>query len=136
MARLVLTNPSITINGVDLKDHIAQVTISRSVNEVETTSFGDSGVTRIGGLEDSSITLSFHQDFATGSNVEAIVYPLVGGTTSVVIKPVTGTTTTTNPSYSATVLVTEWTPLNGSVGDLTTADVSWPVSGVITKSTS
>jgi len=135
MARLVLTNPSITINSVDLKDHIAQVTISRSVNEVETTAFGDSGVTRVGGLEDSSVTLSFHQDFATGSNVEAIIYPLVGTTTSIIIKPLTGTTTTTNPAYSGTILVTEWTPLNGSVGDLTTADVTWPVSGVITKST-
>jgi hypothetical protein len=33
------------------------------------------------------------------------------------------------------VLVTEWTPLNGTVGDLSTASVTWPVSGVIARGT-
>lgn len=138
MAKIVLVNPVITVNSVDLSDHIASVTITRSINEVTTTAFTSSataGTTRVGGLEDNSIALSFHQDFASGSNVEAIVYPLIGGTTTVTIKPVNSTTTTTNPSYSATVLVTEWTPINGAVGDLSTADVTWPVSGIITKST-
>ena len=139
MAKIVLVNPVITVNSVDLSDHIASVTITKSINEVTTTAFSSSataGVTRVGGLEDSSIALSVHQDFATGSNVEAIIWPLTGTTTAVTIKPVNSTTTSTNPIYSATVLVTEWTPVNGAVGDLTTADITWPVSGVITKSTS
>ena len=138
MAKIVLVNPVITVNAVDLSDHIASVTITKSINEVMTTAFtstATAGVTRVGGLEDSSIALSFHQDFATGSNVEAIVYPLVGGTTTITVKPVNSTTTTTNPIYSATVLVMEWSPVNGAVGDLNTADVTWPVSGVITKAT-
>lgn len=139
MAKIVLVNPVITVNSVDLSDHIASVTITRNVNEVTTTAFTtgtSAGVTRVGGLEDNSIALSFHQDFATGSNVEAIVYPLIGGTTTVTIKPVNSTTTSTNPIYSATVFCGEWTPVNGAVGDLATADVTWPVSGLITKSTS
>ena len=139
MAKIVLVNPVITVGGVDLSDHIASVTITKSINEVVTTSFTSgtsAGVTRVGGIEDSSISLALHQDFASGSNVEAIVYPLIGGTTTITIKPVNSTTTSTNPSYSATVLCTEWTPVNGAVGDLATADVTWPVSGVITKSTS
>jgi hypothetical protein len=138
VAKIVLVNPVITVNSVDLSDHIASVTITKSINEVTTTAFSSSataGVTRVGGLEDSSIALSFHQDFATGSNVEAIVYPLIGGTTAITIKPVNSTTTSTNPVYSATVLCTEWTPINGAVGDLNTADITWPVSGVITKAT-
>jgi hypothetical protein len=31
-------------------------------------------------------------------------------------------------------LVSEWTPLNGAVGELATASVTWPISGTITKS--
>lgn len=138
MSKIVLVNPVITVNSVDLSDHIASVTITRSFNEVPTTAFvsgTSAGVTRVAGLEDSSIALAFHQDFATGSNVEAIIYPLIGGTTAITIKPVNSTTTTTNPSYSATVLCTEWTPINGAVGDLVTADVTWPVSGVVSKAT-
>jgi hypothetical protein len=139
VAKIVLVNPVITVNSVDLSDHIASVTITKSVNEVTTTAFTSgtsAGVTRVGGLEDNSIALSFHQDFATGSNVEAIIWPLVKETTTITIKPVNSTTSSTNPSYSATVLVSEWTPINGAVGDLSTADVTWPVSGTITKSTS
>ena len=80
MARLVLTNPSITINAVDLANHIASVTVDTSVNEVEVTAFGDSGTKRVGGLQDNSITLSFHQDYAA-SSVEQTIYPLIGTTT-------------------------------------------------------
>jgi len=29
--------------------------------------------------------------------------------------------------------VTEWTPVNGAVGELATADVTFPISGAITK---
>ena len=135
MARIVLTNAYVTINSVDVSDHVASVTLNSSIDVVETTAFGTTGArTRIGGLADNSITLEFHQDYASGS-IEATVYPLLGTTTTVVVKPNGSTTSTTNPSYTATALVSEWTPLNGAVGELATASVTWPVSGAITKAT-
>jgi hypothetical protein len=136
MARIVLTDVSVLINNVDLSDHISSVEISKSIDEVETTAFGDKGRTRIGGLEDSSITLDFHQDFAAAS-VEATIAPLVGGTAGIKIRPL-GTATgpsAANPEYSGTVLITEWTPIGGAVGDLATASVTWPVSGVLARGT-
>jgi hypothetical protein len=135
MARLVFTKPSITINSVDLTDRIAQVAIDMSFAEVTTTAFGDSAVTRVAGLGDHSVSLSFHQDFAAGE-VEATIYPLLGTTTTVVVKPVNTTTSTDNPSYTFTALVNSWAPISGSVGDLLTADVTWPVSGIVNKTTS
>lgn len=134
MARLVFTNPSITINSVDLTDRIAQVSIDMSFAEVATTAFGDSAVTRVAGLGDHSVSMSFHQDFAA-NEVEATIYPLLGTTTAVVIKPINTTTSSVNPSYSFTALVNSWTPVSGSVGDLLTADVTWPISGMINKTT-
>lgn len=135
MARLVFTNPSITINSVDLTDRIAQVAIDMSFAEVTTTAFGDSAVTRVAGLGDHSVSLSFHQDFASGE-VEATIYPLLGTTTTVIVKPVNTTTSTDNPSYSFSALVNSWAPISGSVGDLLTADVTWPISGMVNKTTS
>jgi len=134
MARLVLTNVNVRLNNIDLSDHIASVEVSQSFDEVETTAFGDSGRTRVAGLEDSSLTLSFHQDFAT-SSVDATISPLIGGTASFQIIPVGTAVSATNPKYTGTVLITEWTGLNGSVGDLSTVDVTWPVSGVVTRGT-
>jgi hypothetical protein len=135
MARIVLTNAYVTVNSVDVSDHVASVTLNSSIDVVETTAFGTTGArTRVGGLADNSITLEFHQDYASGS-IEATVYPLLGTTTTVVVKPNGSSTSTTNPSYTSTVLVSEWTPLNGAVGELATASVTWPVSGAITKAT-
>lgn len=136
MARIVLTDVGVVLGGIDLSDHIASVEISQNFDEVETTAFGNAGRTRVAGLEDSSLSLSFHQDFAS-ANVEATIAPLVGGTTSFVLAPL-GTAVAasgTAPRYSGTVLITEWTALNGAIGELSTADVTWPVVGVVTRGT-
>ena len=53
--------------------------------------------------------------------------------TAIVVQPTSGSVSATNPSYSFSALVSEWTPLNGSVGELSTASVTWPISGGITK---
>jgi hypothetical protein len=136
MARLVLTNAYVTINGVNLSDHIASITLTTTDDVIETTAFSSTAArTRVAGLADNSVALEFHQDYAT-SSVEATIYPLVGSTTAVVVKPNGSTTAADNPSYSFTALVSEWTPLGGAVGELATASVTWPISGAITKAVS
>ena len=133
MARLVLTNAYITVNGVNLSDHIASVTLTTNRDVVETTAFSSTAArTRIGGLADNSVTLEFHQDYAT-SSVEATIYPLLGSTTAIVVKPNGSTTATDNPAYSFSALVSEWTPLNGAVGELATASVTWNIDGAISS---
>jgi len=133
MPRLVLTNAKVTINSVNLSDHIASVTLSTSADVVDTTGFSSTAArSRVAGLLDNSVTLEFHQDFAT-SNVEQTIYPLIGTTTTVVVTPVDTTVGATNPSYTFSALVAEWQPLSGAVGELATASVTWPISGSITK---
>jgi hypothetical protein len=135
MARIVLTDAKVTINSVNLSSFIASVSLSTTNDVVETSAFSSTAAkTRIAGLADNSVTLEFHQDYAT-SSVEATIYPLLGSNTTIVVSP-TSTVSATSPSYSFTALVSEWTPLNGGVGELATASVTWPVSGAITKATS
>lgn len=143
MARLVLTNVEITIGAVDLSNHIASVTLGSTYDVVETTAFaGVSGATgnvpyaaktRTAGLVDNSVTLEFHQDFAA-SQVEQTIYPLLGTEVVVTVQPEFGTATSaTNPLYTFSAIVSEWTPLNGAVGELATASVTWPITGAIAK---
>ena len=135
MARLVLTNASVVFGSTDLSSYISSITLNSTFDIVETTAFGNTAKTRVAGLADNSVTFEFHQDYAT-SAVEQTIYPLLGTAVTVVAKPVAGTTTAVNPQYSFSTLVSEWTPLNGSVGELATASVTWPISGAITKATS
>jgi hypothetical protein len=135
MARIVLTDAKITINGVNLSNYCTSVTLNTTTDVVETTAFSSTAAkTRVAGLQDNSVSLEFAQDYGT-SLVEATIYPLLGNTTSVVVSP-TSTTSATSPSYTFTAVVSEWQPLSGGVGELATASVTWPISGAITKATS
>lgn len=136
MARLVLTNANISVGGVDLSDLVASVTLNSTFDVVETTAFSStSAKTRLAGLADNSIALEFHQDYAT-SEVEQTIYPLLGTVATVIVKPNGSVTGAQNPSYTASAVISEWTPLNGSVGELATASVTWPITGAITKAVS
>ena len=133
MPRLVLTNAYISVGGVDLSDLVASVTLNETFDVVETTAFSSTAAkTRVAGLEDNSISLEFHQDYAT-SEVEQTIYPLLGTSAAVIVKPNGSVTGAFNPSYTCNAIISEWTPLNGTVGELATASVTWPVTGAITK---
>jgi len=135
MAKLVLKDVNVVFNGTDISSNVASCSLSTSASEVATTAFGSSAVTRVSGLIDNSVTFSIHNDY---NAIDGLFFPLVGSTAvTMVVKPNgTAVASTANPSYTFSVLVTEWTPVNGAVGDLATADVTFPISGAITKAVS
>ena len=134
MAKFYAQDYKITIGTAVLSEDIASVTLDITADEVETTAFGSTYRTRIGGLKDASVSLDFHQDFGAGS-VDALLFPLMGSTVAVKIAPTSGTVTATNPEYRFTALVTQYQPFAGAVGDLATLSVTWPVSGEVTRAT-
>lgn len=129
---IVITNAIVSIGGVDLSSHITKVTLSTMRAEVETTTFGNTAKRRVAGLQDNSVSIDFNQDFGTAT-VESTLYPLIGSTTQIVVKPNGSAAGTINPSYTFSALALEWTPLDAQVGDLATASISWPIDGTITK---
>ena len=135
MAKQVASSVVVKIGGVDLSQWVSSVSLSLSANEVPTTNFASHGaIERTGGLKDHSLTISFMQDFAA-SAVEATIYPLIGSTAAFVVNPSSTAASSTAPNYTGTILVTEWSPVAGAVGELLTADVTWPISGNVAKAT-
>ena len=134
MAKFAATDFDITIGGTDFSDSLAAVTLDVSREQLEITAFGDSARRYIGGLQDSSVTLSFHQDFASGS-VDETIFSNLGGTVAIVIKPTSGAVSSSNPSFSFNALVVQSTPFSSNVGDLATMDLTFPVDGAITRGT-
>jgi hypothetical protein len=129
MARIVLTNVAVTFGATDISSYVTSVTLGSTYDVVETTAFGNTARTRVAGLADNSVAFEFNQDYAA-SALESVIYPTLGTAVSITVRPVAGTT----PAYSFSALISEWTPLNGAVGELATASVTWPISGTITKS--
>ena len=133
MAKIVLTDASITINSVVLSDLSNSVTINYEVDSIEVTSFGDSGHKFTGGLQNLSVEIALMQDYAA-SSVEATVYPLVGTTTVVRVKPKSGAVAADNPEYIITgAYLASHTPVAGAVGELSMTTLTF-TGGTIAKS--
>lgn len=137
MARIVLTDASVVINGINLSEFITSVAISTSDDVVETTGMGSGGArTRVAGLADNSVTFEFNQDFATSGpevTINAVGSSLVGTVTTCVVKPTSSAVSASNPSYTFSAVCAEWQPLSAAVGELATVSATWPISGNITK---
>jgi transcriptional regulator of NAD metabolism len=50
------------------------------------------------------------------------------------IRPVNAAVSASNPKYTFNAVITEWQSVSGELGNLSTVQVSWPISGNITKS--
>lgn len=141
MAKFVATDVSVSINGQSFSDHVAAVTLEVSSDEIETTAFGTGGWrTRVAGLKDASITIDFHQDFATtGSGaVDQTIWNNFGSLATVVVVPTSGSVSASNPSFSGIYVVSQTQPVASTVGDLATMSVTWASAGTagVTRGTS
>lgn len=134
IAKEVLRNVKITVNGTDLSDHCSSVTVNDTADEVEFTSFG-AGYREFGqGLKTASIDASFFNDFATGS-VIATVEPMYQNDAAGTIK--------VWPTSSGTIVYTlvgkpyQKPSLAGAIGDASTIDITFANAGTagITRGT-
>jgi hypothetical protein len=129
MAKLVLRDCYIEVDGTDFSSHVSSVTINLSKDEIDTTNFGGDGRERAHGLKDDSFEVTFQQDFDANS-VDDVLYPLWDNEDEFVVKVRprrgSGSAAPDNPEYSATCILLEYTPLAGDVGDLSTTDVTFP----------
>ena len=135
MPKVVVTSRFVSLNGTDLSSSLAGASLEITVEEIDKTSLGSQGWREVAaGLKAGSVTLNFQQDYGSGS-VDATLFPLLGTEGTVVIRPASGTVSASNPAYSATVLISQYTPISGAVGDLQTFDVTLPTVGAITRAT-
>lgn len=134
MPKFAATDYKITVNGTNFSTNLNSVELSLESDDNETTAFGGTFRERIGGLKSGSITLSFMQDFGAAS-VDATLFPLLNTLATVVVVPTSSTVSATNPSYTATCLVNQYSPFNSSVGDIATLSVTWPTSGTVARAT-
>lgn len=118
MAKHVLVGAAITINAVDLSDHVKSVAISSKKDEVDVTAMGDTSKQVALGLGEDQFSVDFLQDYAA-AEVDATLWPLYSGGSSfnVSVWPSGTVTSATNPKYwSGTVVMSNYDPLSGGVG--------------------
>lgn len=120
-----LSNPSVTINSVDLSDQCTSATVTYTAEALEATAFGDTARKYTSGLQNNEVSVTLYQSYAA-TETEATIYSLVGTTTTLVIKPATGAVSATNPSYTLTGAYLEsHTPIAASLGELSTVTLTF-----------
>lgn len=132
---LVLTDCFVSFNAVDLSANVKSVTLDYSAEALDVTAMGDTTHIRIGGLKDWSASVEFHQDYAL-SSVDATLFPLVGSTGTLIIRPDNSDgVSTTNPNFTGTALLESYNPVGGAVGELAAASASFQAAGTLSRAT-
>lgn len=120
-----LSNPVVTVNSVDLSDQCTAATLTRTVEALDATAFGDTSRKFTGGLQNNELTLTLYMSYAS-SETYATLKSLVGTTTTVRVQPAAPPDSATNPGLVLTGAYLENLPvLNASLGELSTIDVTF-----------
>ena len=133
MASLVLTNAFLSVNAVDLSDHIESIKINYKADTPENTAMAVTSKSRIAGLKEWDIDVTFNQDYAT-SKVDATLFPLVGAAAfAIIARPDAGVQSTTNPTFAGNALLASYEPVSGKVGDVAKAPIKLIGTGTLTR---
>lgn len=151
MATIVLTDCLVSfggtistgLGGINFSDHVASVALSTVHDVLDVTPVQDGVIYKevIAGVGTNTVSFEFYQDFANNSLEEffngvppyTVESNKVGTKVTCFVRPKSTPISASNPEYRFNVLVSEWSSLNGSVGQLSTVSVNWPISGAIEK---
>ena len=117
-----------SVDGTDITTYVNQLSLSRDVNTLETTSFGSDQSTFVVGVEGLSISGSATFD-ATADGVMAGLFD--GSVVAFDYRP---DNTSSQPKYTGNALVTNYT-IDSSATDLVSISFSLIVTGAVTRGT-
>lgn len=135
MAKMVLLASFLSLNANDLSNRTAKIELTAEVEEKDITTFASGGWKEVlGGLKSAGLALKFLQDVAAAA-IDSIMWPLLGTVVPFETRLDNAAVSTSNPKYTGSVLIKEWKPIAGSVGDTAEHDVSYPTSGAVVRAT-
>jgi len=110
---------------VDFTDHVTAFTLTQQADQLEVTAMGDTAHKFVTGLSADTITVTLLNDTAAGS-ILATLQAAYGTTVAFkAIQDYTAAVSATNVLYSGTILVDNFTPINGAVADEATIDITF-----------
>jgi len=134
MAIYLNNNVGLKINSVDISSLVSAVTLTQTFDENEITGMGQSSHVMAKGLEASTLTVDFFDDWAASSVMQTLnsAYGTTVACSMIAVKP---TVSATNPTFSFSILVNNLTPVgSGGVSDEAASSLSFTVNTVVTQS--
>ena len=114
MAIYLDNNVGLKIATVDLSEYVTSITLTQTFDEVETTAMGATSHQFSKGLEASTLTIDFLNDW-DAAKVQATLQAAYGTSVTAIVIPVKGTiVSAANPTYTMSILVNNLTPVGTS----------------------
>lgn len=135
MPKMVLLAEYLSINANVLNTFTKKAELTVEVEEKDVTNYASLGWKEVlGGLKSGELGCEFLQDFAA-TQLDAIMWPLLGTVVPFEVRADQGAVTTSNPKYTGSILINGWNPLTGSVGDEASVSLGFPTSGAVVRGT-
>ena len=135
MAVMLNSLVGVKINSVDISDHVSSATLTQNFDELEITSLGDTAHKFVKGLEASTLSLDFFNDFAA-SQITPTLQAAYGTTVTAVLIPVKGTAVSaSNPLYTVSILINNLTPISGDVASINASSISFTCNSTVVQTT-
>jgi hypothetical protein len=125
MTTTYLANPSITVGGDSLTDQCKSAVVTEAHESLESTAFGSTARTYVGGLENNQVVATFLMAYGVSETYE-ILEGVVGTQTTVVVGAGSKTFTITNTYLESLDLV------NANLGELSEVQATF-TGGSIAK---
>jgi len=138
VAKQVITAAYLALSGTDYSSYCSKIELSLQSEEKDSTTFGSSGwKENLLGLGSGSLAMTFKQDVAA-SAIDSALSALFFAKTAVTfeVRLNSSAVGASNPKYTGSVTPKEWKPISGAVGDIAEVDISWNVTGAVTRATS
>jgi hypothetical protein len=136
MPKKVLLDAQLGIAGVDRTQWCAKVELEDNFEDKDTTTFASGGAKEVlGGLESGEVSITFKNDYDVAA-LDASMWALRRSVVTFTARADADPVSTSNPQYSGSILINKWVPISGSVGDVAEVDVTFPLSGPMTRVTS
>lgn len=136
MPKMVLLAQFLSINSNVLNTFTKKAEVTVEVEDKDVTNYASAGWKEVlGGLKSGEVACEFLQDFAA-SQLDALMWPLLGTVVPFEVRADQGVVSTTNPKFTGNILIKGWNPIEGSVGDEATVGLTFPTSGAVTRATS
>lgn len=138
MTAIVLLDPTVTIDGIDMSTFIKEVSADIEAEDIETTTFQTGGwKTRQPGLKGGEVSVTFNTDFDASTVDDRLWGWFTGGIpVSFAVRADDAVVSATNPEYTGSVVVLKMMPLAGKVGELAEQSLTWPLTAALTRNVS
>jgi hypothetical protein len=121
--------------SIDLSAYVTSFTLTRSVDQIETTAMGDTGHRFVAGLENNQLVVELINDDAATAVLQTMNTLFKSNAYFKCALDKSASGSAANPFYSGLILVDSITPIAGDVASLGMQSLTFQVSGAITVAT-